>query len=91
MSWRTCLCFSGLNIDDCLYKPAIMKLKIEAPWHEVKEKLKENDHTLTDEDLVYEKGKEDELLERLGHKLKRTKEEVRMLIESISGNSGKAT
>ncbi len=42
-----------------------MKLKIQAPWKEVKEKLKENDHTLTDEDLVYEKGREDELLERL--------------------------
>ncbi|MGN6440062.1 MAG: CsbD family protein [Agriterribacter sp.] len=67
-----------------------MTLKIEAPWQEVKEKLKENDHTLTDEDLVYEKGKEDELLERLGRKLKRSKEEVRMLIESISGNSAKA-
>ena len=67
-----------------------MKLKIEAPWHEVKEKLKENDHTLTDEDLACEKGKEDELLERLSRKLKRSKEEVRMLIESISGNSGKA-
>lgn len=68
----------------------VMTLKIEAPWQEVKEKLKENDHTLTDEDLVYEKGKEDELLERLGRKLKRSKEEVRMLIESISGNSAKA-
>lgn len=67
-----------------------MKLKIEAPWKEVKEKLKENDHTLTDEDLVYEKGKEDELLERLGRKLKRSKDEVRMLIESISGNAAKA-
>lgn len=67
-----------------------MKLKIDAPWHEVKEKLKENDHRLTDEDLAYEKGKEAELLERLSKKLKRTQEEVRMLIESISGNSGKA-
>ncbi|MBX2922469.1 MAG: general stress protein CsbD [Chitinophagaceae bacterium] len=67
-----------------------MKLKIEAPWYEVKEKLKENDHTLTDEDLAYEKGREDELLERLSRKLKRSKQQVRMLIESISGNSGKA-
>jgi uncharacterized protein YjbJ (UPF0337 family) len=67
-----------------------MKLKIEAPWHEVKEKLKENDHRLTDDDLVYEKGKEDELLERLSRKLQRSKEEARILIESISGNSGKA-
>jgi len=67
-----------------------MKLNIQAPWKEVKEKLKENDHTLTDEDLVYEKGREDELLERLSRKLKRSKDEVRMLVESISGNSGQA-
>lgn len=67
-----------------------MKLKIQVSWEEVKEKLKENDHTLTDEDLAYEKGREDELLERLSRKLKRSKDEIRMLIESISGNSGKA-
>lgn len=67
-----------------------MKLKLQAPWKEVKEKLKENDYRLTDEDLEYSEGQEEALLERLAGKLNRSTEAVRMLIESISANSGKA-
>lgn len=67
-----------------------MKLHLHAPWDEVKEKLKENDYRITDEDLEYKEGKEDILLEKLANKLHRTKEEVRVLIESISSNKGKA-
>ncbi|HRO45827.1 hypothetical protein [Agriterribacter sp.] len=61
-------------------------LKLERPWDYVKELLKENDYRLTDEDLLYVPGKEEELLERLAIKMSRTKDEIRMLIESISAN-----
>jgi len=67
-----------------------MKLKLETPWQEVKEKMKENNINLTDEDLIYEPGHEDALLERLAKKMSRTKEQVRILIESISSNTGLA-
>ena len=67
------------------------QLKLEAPWEEVKEKMKENSLDLTDEDLVYEPGKEEELLNRLASKMDRTPEQVKILIESISSNKGKAS
>ena len=67
------------------------KLKLEAPWDEVKELMKENSIELTDEDLVYEPGKEEELLDHLASVLERTPEQVKMLIESISSNKGRAS
>jgi uncharacterized protein YjbJ (UPF0337 family) len=66
------------------------KLKLETPWSEVKEKLKEHNVQLTDEDLQYTPGKEDELLERLGQKMHRSKTELRDYIESVSANRTKA-
>ena len=64
--------------------------KLGAPWEEVKERLKEINIGLTDDDLYYEEGKEDELITRLQQKIKGTPEEIRGLIESISFNEGKA-
>jgi len=67
------------------------QLKLEESWEEVKEKMKEVNTSLTDEDLFYEKGKEDELLNRLAKKLKKTPEDVKGLIESVSYTKGKAS
>lgn len=63
---------------------------LERPWPEVKEKLKEINIELTDEDLQYEPGKEEELLSRLSKKIKSSPDEIRGLIESVSANKGKA-
>lgn len=65
-------------------------LKLAMPWHDVKEKIKENDYRITDEDLVYEPGQEAALFERLRKKMNRNDEELRMYIESISANTTKA-
>jgi uncharacterized protein YjbJ (UPF0337 family) len=62
-------------------------LKLNASWEEVKEKLKETDINLSDEDLQYNEGNEDQLLEHLSQKLKKTPDEVRGLIESVSSNN----
>lgn len=67
-----------------------MALKLEAPWEDVKELLKENNTSLTDEDLVFEPGKENELLQRLQRILKKSPEEIKAYIESISHNTGRA-
>ena len=67
------------------------QLKLESPWDEVKEKIKENSIDLTDEDLVYKPGNEDELLDRLAAKMHRTPEQVKILIESLSSNKGRAS
>jgi len=67
------------------------KLQLERPWEDVKEDLKENNIYLTDEDLDYQPGEEDQLLERLEKKMNKSKAEIKALIESISSNQGKAS
>jgi hypothetical protein len=61
-------------------------LKLESPWGKVKEKMKENDSTLTDVDLKYTPGRENELLEHLARKMNKDKKSVKDYIESISAN-----
>ena len=68
-----------------------MTLKLQAPWEEVKEKLKEANTELTDSDLVYEPGREEELLQGLAGKLKKDPADIKAWIESISFNKGKAS
>lgn len=65
-------------------------LNLQASWEEVKERLKENDPHLTDEDLAYAPGQEEELLNRLQRKMKKDKESIRGYIESISSNTERA-
>ena len=67
-------------------KEQIISLKLAAPWHEVKEKMKDNDITLTDADLEYEPGKEEDLLNRLQKVMNKSREQVIAYIESISSN-----
>jgi len=61
-------------------------LRLEAPWEEVKERMKDNDVHLTDDDLEYIPGREDELLQRLEKKMNRSREQIIAYIESISSN-----
>ena len=67
-------------------EPHLINLKLDAPWEEVKERIKENDSRITDADLEYETGKEEELLERLGKIMNKPHDEVVAYIESISAN-----
>lgn len=66
-------------------------LKLLSPWPEVKEKIKETNLELTDDDLSYQPGQEDQLLERLAKKMNRNPQEVKSWIESIAANKGKAS
>lgn len=52
-------------------------------WNELKGKLKQRYSTLTDDDLLFEEGKEDELLGRLQKKLGKTNEEIRSMISDL--------
>lgn len=67
------------------------QLKLQKPWERVKETLKEINVDLTDEDLAYQPGQEEQLLERLEKKMKKSKAEIKVLIESVSANKGKAS
>lgn len=62
------------------------QLKLETPWETVKEKLKEINYELTDEDLVYTPGEESLLLERLASRMGRTIPDIKAWIESVSAN-----
>lgn len=57
--------------------------KIKGNWNEIKGKLKQQYADLTDNDLLYAEGKEDELLGRLQQKLGQTKQQVHDLIERL--------
>ena len=59
------------------------KLKMKGSWNEIKGKLKQSYGNLTDDDLVFAEGKDDELLGRLQKKLGKTKDEVRSMIERL--------
>lgn len=52
-------------------------------WNEIKGKLKQKFASLTDDDLLWVEGKEDELYGRLQQKLGKTKEELHGLISEL--------
>lgn len=59
------------------------KLEIKGNWNIVKGKLKEKYAALTDDDLLYIKGKEEELVGRIQRRVGRTRREVIQLIEKL--------
>jgi uncharacterized protein YjbJ (UPF0337 family) len=57
------------------------KLFLKGNWNEIKGKLKQKYAKLTNDDLTFAEGKEDELLGRLQRRLGKSKEELRREIE----------
>ncbi|WP_353197267.1 hypothetical protein [Parapedobacter defluvii] len=52
-------------------------MKITIPeWEILKKKLRRKYNHLSDEDLAFEQGKEDELVSRLANRIKRTRDYV---------------
>jgi hypothetical protein len=52
-------------------------------WNKKKEKLKQRFPIITDEDLRYREGKEKEMIEMLGNKLGKSKQELLNIIVAI--------
>lgn len=59
------------------------KLQFKGNWNEAKGKLKQKYAELTDDDLTYIEGKEDELLGRLQKRTGKAKEELRDEINKL--------
>ena len=77
-------CANATNIHRTNEAPVSMtKLLFKGSWNEVKGKLKQRYGQLTDHDLTFAEGKDDELHGRLEKRLDKTKEELRMEIESL--------
>jgi len=58
-------------------------LQLKGGWNEVKGKLKQKYGQLTDNDLTFAEGKDEELLGRLQTRLGKSKEELRKEIENL--------
>ncbi len=59
------------------------KLELKGKWNELKGKVKQAHASLTDDDLKYEEGKDDELLGRLQQTLGKTKDDVVQWLKSL--------
>jgi uncharacterized protein YjbJ (UPF0337 family) len=57
--------------------------EVKGKWNEQKGKLKKEFASLTDNDLMFEEGKKDEMLGKLQVKLGKTKEELQKIIEAL--------
>ena len=56
---------------------------VKGNWNELKGKLKQRFAVLTDNDLMYEEGKEDEMFGKIQTKLGKSKQELQKIIEGL--------
>lgn len=57
--------------------------KIRGNWNELSGKLKAQYGELTDDDLAYQKGKEEELIGRIQYRLGESKDKVKKIIDNL--------
>lgn len=57
--------------------------EIKGNWNEIKGKLKQEYADLTDDDLLYEEGKEDELYGKIQKKIGKSKDEINKWIAEL--------
>lgn len=59
------------------------KLNMKGTWNQVKGSLKQKYAQLTDDDLLFEEGKEDEVIGRIQKRTGETKESIRSFISNL--------
>jgi uncharacterized protein YjbJ (UPF0337 family) len=67
----------------CHKKNKMDKLELKGRWNEIKGKIKQAHGDLTDDDLRYEDGQDEELLGRLQQKLGKSREELIVWLRSL--------
>lgn len=65
------------------YNMSATEDKIKGNWNEVKGKLKQKYGELTDDDLQYAEGQEDELIGNIQKKTGKAKDEIKKFIDSL--------
>ena len=65
------------------------RLELKGRWNELKGKAKQAHGSLTDDDLKYEEGREDELYGRLQNKLGKTREGVIDWLRNLDRNDSR--
>jgi uncharacterized protein YjbJ (UPF0337 family) len=59
------------------------KKEVKGNWNELKGKLKQRFAVLTDNDLMYEEGKRDEMLGKIQIKIGKSKEELDKILSTF--------
>lgn len=59
------------------------KLQVKGNWNEIKGKIKQKYGNVTEDDLLFKEGQDDELLGRLQKKIGKSKQELKSWIESL--------
>jgi uncharacterized protein YjbJ (UPF0337 family) len=59
------------------------KLELKGKWNEIKGKVKQAYADLTDDDLTYQEGQEDEMLGKIQNKTGKTRDEVINWLRSL--------
>ena len=67
----------------CEISITMTKLEFKGGWNQVKGKLKQKYAQLSDDDLAFAEGKDEELLGRLQQKLGKSKEDLRKELEDL--------
>lgn len=57
--------------------------KIKGNWNQLKGKVKQQYGELTDDDLKYQEGKEDELLGKIQEKTGKAKDDIKKFIDEL--------
>ena len=64
-------------------------LRIKGNWNQIKGKLKQQYGELTDNDLQYREGQEDQLIGNIQQKTGKSKDEVRNMINDFNTGTSK--
>lgn len=59
------------------------KTELKGNWHMIKGKLKQQFSNLTEDDLMYEEGREEEMYGRIQRRIGKSKEEVKRFIDDL--------
>jgi uncharacterized protein YjbJ (UPF0337 family) len=59
------------------------ELRFKGTWNEVKGKIRQKYGELTDDDLAYTKGQDEELIGKIQKRLGKTRDEVRRILEEL--------
>lgn len=59
------------------------RLELKGNWNQIKGRLKQKYANLTDDDLRYEEGKDDELLGRIQKRTGQTREQIIKMIKDM--------
>ncbi len=62
-------------------------IELRKNWYETKQKLKKKFAKITDNDLLFEDGKQEDLVKKLQIKLGKSKEEIVKIISALQFNN----